>query len=46
MGKGKPSKLKCIQQNFCKSLVDINCFLTNLCKTNKGVRMYKLLKKK
>ena len=46
MSKKKTGKFKCIQQNFCKSLVDINCFLTNLCKTNKGVKMYKLLKKK
>lgn len=46
MGKEKCGKLKCIQKNFCKSLFDINRFLSSLSKTNKGVKMYKILKKK
>lgn len=45
MGDSKINKLKCSKDKFCKSLKEVNCFLTNLCKCNKGKQLYKILKK-
>ena len=45
MGTNKSNNFKCMKQNFCKSLFDINSFLNYACKCKKGIKLFHLLKK-
>ena len=45
MGDSKRKNFKCLKNNFCNSLKEVNFFLCRLSKVNKGKKLFDILKK-